>query len=251
MIKRHIFNSKCNCRRKENPQWFFCANWKFCHSSYCPASLGYSYPCDSYPCDGIFNQRLTTIKDSYSLLCVTSLTYLKTSISVGQPNVSETIIILLFKMSHSFFFLIFQLGLKISFSNVKVIKFSTRLGKQCWPRSDCSFLKKKGDCTWQNQQNDMCAQRKLRSAWASPSQIRIFAVRMKKPWVLSYPLSAPRRLIRLGGCPGWFESLLGAQLFCCFVVLRLINLIRTYSVCHSVCILLDTLWQKHSVHILG
>ena len=34
---------------------------------------------------------------------------------------------------------------------------------------------------------------------------------MKKPQVLSYPLSTRRRLIRLGGCPGWFESLLGAH----------------------------------------
>ena len=35
-----------------------------------------------------------------------------------------------------------------------------------------------------------------------PSLIRIFAVRMKKAEVLSYPLSAQRRLIRLWGCPG-------------------------------------------------
>ena len=38
-----------------------------------------------------------------------------------------------------------------------------------------------------------------------------FTVRMKKPWILSYPLSIQRRLIRLGGCPGWSESSLGAQ----------------------------------------
>ena len=71
--------------------------------------------------------------------------------------------------------------------------------------------------SWQNQQNGMCAQRRLRSAWASaqsdhqpghqpghpPSLIRVFAVRMKKAWVLSYPLSAQQRLIRLGRCPGW------------------------------------------------
>ena len=43
-----------------------------------------------------------------------------------------------------------------------------------------------------------------------PSLIRVFAVRMKKAWVLSFPLSAQRRLIRLGGCPGWSESSLGA-----------------------------------------
>ena len=39
-----------------------------------------------------------------------------------------------------------------------------------------------------------------------PSLIRVFAVRMKKAWALSYPVSAERRLIRLGGCPGWSES---------------------------------------------
>ena len=49
-----------------------------------------------------------------------------------------------------------------------------------------------------------------------PSLIRVFAVCMKKAWVLSYPLSAQRRLIRLGGCPGWSESSLGAQSFCWF-----------------------------------
>ena len=55
-----------------------------------------------------------------------------------------------------------------------------------------------------NQQNEFCAQQRLRSAWA-------FAVRMKKARVLSYPLSAQWRLIRLGGCQGWSESLLGAH----------------------------------------
>ena len=39
-----------------------------------------------------------------------------------------------------------------------------------------------------------------------PSLIRVFAVRMNKPWVLSYPLSVQRRLIRLGGCPGWADA---------------------------------------------
>ena len=46
-----------------------------------------------------------------------------------------------------------------------------------------------------------------------PSLIRVFAVRMKKAWALSYPVSAERRLIRLGGCPGWSESSLGADSF--------------------------------------
>ena len=53
-----------------------------------------------------------------------------------------------------------------------------------------------------------------------PSLIRVFTVRTKKHWVLSYPLSAQRSLwsdwASLGGCPGWSESLLGAQPFCWF-----------------------------------
>ena len=45
------------------------------------------------------------------------------------------------------------------------------------------------------------------------SLIRVFAVRMKKHWALNYLhlLSALWRLIRLGGCPGWFGSSLGAH----------------------------------------
>ena len=45
----------------------------------------------------------------------------------------------------------------------------------------------------------------------------VFAVCMKKHWALNcmYLLSAQWRLIRLGGCPGWPESMLGA---CHFVV---------------------------------
>ena len=44
-----------------------------------------------------------------------------------------------------------------------------------------------------------------------PILIRVFAVRMNKPWALSYPLSAQRKLwsdwamtlFRLSRCPGW------------------------------------------------
>ena len=47
--------------------------------------------------------------------------------------------------------------------------------------------------SWHNQQNGKCAQRRLTSAWAV-RPVRFLAVRMQKPWVLSYPLSAQRRL---------------------------------------------------------
>ena len=57
---------------------------------------------------------------------------------------------------------------------------------------------------------------KIRISLGICSVWSVFAVRLKKAWVLSYPLSAQRRLIRLGGCPGWSESSLGAQSFCWF-----------------------------------
>ena len=45
-----------------------------------------------------------------------------------------------------------------------------------------------------------------------PRLIRVFAVCMKKAWVLSYSLSAQRSF----WCPVWSESSLGAQSFCWF-----------------------------------
>ena len=44
--------------------------------------------------------------------------------------------------------------------------------------------------SWQNQQPSEDSDQ----PWHPPSLIRVFAVRLKKVWVLSYPLSAERRL---------------------------------------------------------
>ena len=74
-----------------------------------------------------------------------------------------------------------------------------------------SFGKFKWAASWQNQQNDFAPSNDLDQLGHPPSLIRVFAVRMKKAWVLSYPLSAWQRLIRLGGCTGWSESSLGAH----------------------------------------
>ena len=57
----------------------------------------------------------------------------------------------------------------------------------------------------------------------APSLIRVFAVRMKKHWILSYPLSTLWRLIRLGGWQGWSESSLGAHHFVGFVMRWIIS----------------------------
>ena len=45
----------------------------------------------------------------------------------------------------------------------------------------------------------------IRPVWS------VFPVRMKKALVHIYPLSAQWRLVRLGRCPGWSESSLGAE----------------------------------------
>ena len=70
--------------------------------------------------------------------------------------------------------------------------------------------------SWQNQQSECAPSKDSDQPGLPHSLIRAFAVHMKKAWTLSYPMSAQWRLIRLGGCPGWSESLLGAQPHCWF-----------------------------------
>ena len=48
--------------------------------------------------------------------------------------------------------------------------------------------------SWQNQQNDCASIEDSDQPGHPPSLIRVFAVHMKKAWVLRYPLSAQRRL---------------------------------------------------------
>ena len=62
----------------------------------------------------------------------------------------------------------------------------------------------------------VCAQRRLRSAWASAQSDQSLLCPHEERLGLSYPLSTRRRLIRLGGCPGWSESSLGAHSLCWF-----------------------------------
>ena len=47
---------------------------------------------------------------------------------------------------------------------------------------------------WQNQQNECAPSEYSDQPGHPPSLIRVFAVRMKKAWVLSYPLNGQRRL---------------------------------------------------------
>ena len=68
---------------------------------------------------------------------------------------------------------------------------------------DAVVVKIRWAATWQNQQNGCALSEDSDQPWHPPSLIRVFAVRMKKAWILSYPLSAQWRLVRLGGCTGW------------------------------------------------
>ena len=64
----------------------------------------------------------------------------------------------------------------------------------------------------QNQQNYICTQLRLRSACAQQhGLIRVFAVQSVGRLCPIFSSYKQLRLIRLGRCPGWFESSLGAQ----------------------------------------
>ena len=65
---------------------------------------------------------------------------------------------------------------------------------------------------WQNQTNDLCAQRRLRSAWASAQsdQNLRYALNMKLR-TQGFFMRTAKSLIRLGGCSGWSESSLAAH----------------------------------------
>ena len=70
---------------------------------------------------------------------------------------------------------------------------------------------------WQNQQNGCAPSEDSDQPGHPPSLIRVFAVRMKKHWVLSYILSAQRRLWSdWAECPGGSETSLGEHSFCWF-----------------------------------
>ena len=65
---------------------------------------------------------------------------------------------------------------------------------------------------WQNQQNDLCAQRRLRSVWASAQSDQSQSCPPEAKLGPKLPTErTAKTLIRLGGCPGWSESSLGTK----------------------------------------
>ena len=96
------------------------------------------------------------------------------------------------KWSLTFCFKVFQL------LTVMILSFSDR---QVWAssvhfyHSSCSFWLHCHNwaASWQNQQTDLCTSEDLDQTGHPSSLIRVFAVRMEKPWALSYPLSTQQR----------------------------------------------------------
>ena len=90
--------------------------------------------------------------------------------------------------------------------------------------------------SWQNQQNGMCTQRDSDQPGHSPSLISgirpvwsVFPVRMKKAWVLSYPLSAQQRL-----WSDWADAQADLIFWFCHDAAHILSLKRLYVSWHSI-----------------
>ena len=82
--------------------------------------------------------------------------------------------------------------------------------------------------TWQNQQNEFAPSEDSDQPGHPPSLIRVFAVRMKKAWVLSYPLSTQRRL-----WSDWADA--QADLSLCWAHIHFVGFVISRLICpHSV-----------------
>ena len=100
----------------------------------------------------------------------------------------------------------------------------------------------------------VCAQRRLRSAWASAQSDQSLRCPHEEtfgPWL---PIErTAKTLIRLGGCPGWSESSLGAHSFCtfCHVVAHIIIFIHfLISITINIINITPITWYLHNIHII-
>ena len=82
--------------------------------------------------------------------------------------------------------------------------------------------------TWaascQNQQNGLVSSEDSDQPWHPPRLIRVFDVRMKKPWVLSYQMSAQRRL-----CSDWVDA--QADLSLCLAHSHIVGFVMRWLTC--------------------
>ena len=75
--------------------------------------------------------------------------------------------------------------------------------------------------SWQNQQNDLCAQQRLGSAWASAQSDQSSLSAWRNIGPLTPIERTVKTLIRLGECPGLSEYSLGTRHFVDFVMRQL------------------------------
>ena len=78
--------------------------------------------------------------------------------------------------------------------------------------------------TWQNQQNECAPREDSDQPWHPTSLIRVIAVRTKKAWVLSYPLSAQWRL-----WSDWADA--KADLSLCWVHTHFVGFVILWLIC--------------------
>ena len=79
----------------------------------------------------------------------------------------------------------------------------------------------------------LCAQQRLRSAWASAQSYQSLRCALNG-WLKTqaFFMRTAKTLIRLGGCPGWSESSLGAHSFCwfCHVAAQMVSILSDNKV---------------------
>ena len=103
-----------------------------------------------------------------------------------------------------------------SINHILTLNYSNKLNKfvsrRFLPYSKGQQIQKCWAASWQNQQSGMCAQRRLRSTWASTQHDQSLRCALTgKLRTQAYFMQTAKTLIRLGGCPGWSESSLGAH----------------------------------------
>ena len=128
--------------------------------------------------------------------------------------------------------------------------------KNTWVLQTRAFTEDIWAATWQNQQSDCAPSEDSDKPGHPPSLIRAFAVHRKKPWVLSYPFSAQRRLWSVWADAQADLSLRWAQThFFGFIMSRLIYSLTAVDTlkrldCSFVCVNFMNIAQKryHSIN---
>ena len=100
------------------------------------------------------------------------------------------------------------------------------------PVDSISNVTDKWAVTWQNQQNGCALGEDSDQPWHPPSLIRVFAVRMKKAWVLSYLLSAQQLWSDWANAQADLSLRWAHRSYCwfCHAVVKMIELIARCNV---------------------